>query len=94
MDLGYESPPLRLGRGEGATRWGESLLGNGEDRPSHRSQPDRKLIPPRSRDHQPFLRPRHPYVEELHVLGDLGFRKTQDLKTQDARLESWREEGD
>jgi hypothetical protein len=32
----------------------------------HRSQPLRKLIPPRSREQQPLLRPRHSDVEEFH----------------------------
>ncbi len=42
--------------------------------PCHQSQPFRKLIPPRSRDHQSFLGPGHADVEEFHVLGGLGFR--------------------
>lgn len=50
------------------------VLGNGTAWSLHRFQPLRKLIPPRSRDQQPFLGPRHPDVEEFHVLGGLGFR--------------------
>ena len=34
----------------------------------------RKLIPRRSGDQQPFLRPGHADVEEFHVLGGLDFR--------------------
>ena len=49
-------------------------LSNRTNRPGHRSQPLRKLIPPRRRDHQSFLRPGHTDVEEFHVLGDRGFR--------------------
>ncbi len=43
--------------------------------PAHCSQPLRDLIPTRSRDQQPFLRPGHPDVEEFHVLGGFGFRE-------------------
>ena len=50
------------------------MLCNGADRAGHACQPFRELIPPRSRDHQPFLRPGHADVEEFHVLCNLGFR--------------------
>jgi len=54
------------------------LLGKGAGLVRHRSQPLRKLISPRSRDQQPFFRPRHPHIEEFHVLGGLGWRETED----------------
>lgn len=44
------------------------------DRVRHRFQPLRELIPPRSGDHQSFLRPGHADIEEFHVLGGLVFR--------------------
>lgn len=50
------------------------LLGNAANHCRQRFQAIRKLIPSRSRDHQPFLRPRHSHVKKLHVLGGLGFR--------------------
>ena len=63
---------------------GNERLGNRASRTRHQLHLLRKLIPPRSRDQQPFLRPRHSpvvaalcrasFVEEFHVLGGLGFR--------------------
>jgi len=50
------------------------VLRHGADLLRHGSKPLRELIPSRSRDQQPFLRPDHPHVEEFHVLGGLGFR--------------------
>ena len=58
-------------------------LRNGADRTSHRSQPLRELISPRSRDQQSLLRPGHADVEEFHVLGGLGFGR--DTRLQDTR---------
>ena len=49
-------------------------LGNRANRTRHQLHLLRKLIPPRCRDHQPFLGPGHAEVEEFHVLDDLGFR--------------------
>ena len=49
-------------------------LCNGTDLSSHRFQPFREFVFPRSRDQQPFLGPGHADVEEFHVLGGLGFR--------------------
>ena len=50
------------------------VLGNGTGNSSHIRQLLRELIPPRSRDQQPFLGPGHAGVEEFRVLGGLGFR--------------------
>lgn len=74
------------------------VLVNCTDHTRHQFQPLRKLILPRSRDQQPFLRPGHADVEEFHVLGGLGFQcfdlaEVDGQKTQGARLESGREEG-